>query len=125
MLVACHLVNLTTWEQASPALWRIRRLGIRRLAVADPSSLEDWLRPLGLWRRRSITLPRMADAWLRGRPRVYDDVLRMPGCGKYAGDSWAIFVEGRTDVEPSDGKLNWYLDRMKETANGCIPQRPA
>jgi len=56
----------------------------------------------------------MAKAWLQGRPTCYDDVLKFPGCGKYAADSWAIFVEGRTDVEPSDGKLNWYLDKLEE-----------
>jgi hypothetical protein len=41
----------------------------------------------------------------------------MPGCGKYAADSWAVFVEGRTDVEPDDGKLNWYIDRRRQDDN--------
>ncbi|KKK75781.1 hypothetical protein LCGC14_2870280 [marine sediment metagenome] len=38
----------------------------------------------------------------------------LPGCGKYAADSWAIFMEGRLDVEPNDGKLNWYLDKERQ-----------
>lgn len=114
MLVACSLVNLTNWETARPVHSKLRGLySIRRLADADPDELHDLLRPLGLWRRRSITLVLMAKAWLRERPEGYDDVLRLPGCGSYAADSWAIFVEGRTDVEPRDGKLNWYLDQLK------------
>lgn len=114
MLVACQLVNQTTWEQARPALRELmRRRTIRTLATTRPQHLHDLMRPLGLWRRRSIILPRMADTWLRGRPGGYDDVLRFPGCGKYAADSWAIFIEGRLDVEPRDGKLNWYLDRRQ------------
>lgn len=36
-------------------------------------------------------------------------MLRLSGCGRYASDSWAIFVEERRDVEPTDGKLKWYL----------------
>ena len=56
------------------------------LAGAEPEDLHDALRPLGLWRRRSIILPRFARAWLRRRPVTYDDVMRLPGCGKYAAD---------------------------------------
>jgi len=115
MLVACSLVNLTTWEQAEPAFRRLRTLGVEGLAAADPSSLHDLLRPLGLWRRRSVGLVRLAQAWLRSRPTCAKDVERLPSCGKYAADSWAIFVEGRTDVEPTDGKLGWYLERIKES----------
>ncbi len=115
MLVACSLVNQTTWEQARSALDEImRRHTIRSLARARPRQLHRVLKPLGLWRRRAIALPRMADAWLLGRPKCYDDVLAMPGCGKYAADSWAIFMEGRLDVEPNDGKLNWYIDRERQ-----------
>ena len=114
MLLACQLVNQTTWLQAGPAHRELMRWHtIRSLAAERPDTLHDLLRPLGLWRRRAIILPRMADAWLRRRPRTYDDVLALPGCGKYAADSWAIFVEGRTDVEPSDGKLNWYMDNLR------------
>ena len=44
------------------------------------------------------------------------DVLTLPGCGRYAADSWAIFVEGRLDVSPSDGKLNWYVETKVKKA---------
>ncbi len=115
MVVACQLVNLTTWTQAEPAFrWLLAtHLTPDVLATAAPETLHDALRPLGLWRRRAIILPRFALAWLQGAPRHYDDILNMPGCGKYAADSWAIFVDGRLDVEPNDGKLNWYLDKRK------------
>ena len=104
MLVACQLVNLTTWRQARPAFEWIRETAVEplNLSLADPPDLEDVLRPLGLWRRRAVMLPRFAGAWLRGRPETAEDVIRMPGCGRYAADSWAIFVERRFDVEPDD-----------------------
>lgn len=124
MLVACQLVNLTTWRQAEPAFRMIlaRHLTPGSLAAVDPASLERPLRPLGLWRRRSVMLPRFASAWLLGPPSTYDDVLAMPGCGRYAADSWAIFVEGRTDVRPDDGKLEWYLE--ERIRDGSIRERP-
>lgn len=111
MLAACSLVNLTTWEQARPALREVMwRHTIRSLAQADPSTLEEVLRPLGLWRIRSKRLVKMARAWLRERPKTYNDVMGFPGCGRYAADSWAIFMEHRYDIEPNDGKLNWFLE---------------
>ncbi len=116
MLLACQLVNRTTWRLARPAHEELMRLHtIRSLATERPEALHDLLRPLGLWRRRAIIVPRMADAWLRRRPSSYDDVLELPGCGRYAADSWGIFVEGNTDVEPDDGKLSWYMDKRRRT----------
>lgn len=114
MLVACSLVNLTTWQQAKPALEAIEaRYGCpEKLSRAHPGELHDVLRPLGLWRRRSISLVGLAARWLEVDPsRV--NIHSLPGCGKYAADSWAIFMEGRTDVEPSDGKLSWYLEQQR------------
>ena len=118
MIVACQLVNLTQWGgQAEPAFrWLLATyLTPEALADADPEDLHEAMKPLGLWRRRSTMLIRFAHAWSQGRPTCYDDVLKLPGCGKYAADSWAIFIEQRLDVQPKDGKLNWYIDRMKET----------
>jgi endonuclease III len=115
MLVACSLVNLTTWYQAKPALEAIlERYGTpEALARAAPEDLHDVMRPLGLWRRRSVTLVKLAARWLELPPgRV--NIMKLPGCGQYAADSWAIFVEGRTDVDPTDGKLSWYLRQLRE-----------
>ncbi|USN14433.1 endonuclease III [Janthinobacterium phage vB_JliS-Donnerlittchen] len=114
MLVACSLVNLTTWQQARPALDLLMARYPRPedLAAAQPEDLHDVLRPLGLWRRRAVSLVGLAVRWL-GLPAGRVNIQSLPGCGRYAADSWAIFVEGRTDVEPTDGKLSWYLSNLK------------
>lgn len=116
MLVACQLVNLTTWEQAKPAFAWLRRnyRDEHELAGAFEEDLHVPLQPLGLWRRRSSILLKFANAWIENPPKSYDDVMELPGCGKYAADSWAMFVEGRRDVQPKDGKLLWHLQRLKE-----------
>lgn len=116
LLVACSLVNLTTWEAAEPVYRQLRETYVDAtgLAAAREEDLHDTLRPLGLWRRRSKSLVRLANAWLQGPPTRAKDVLSLPGCGRYASDSWAIFVDGRTDVAVDDGKLGWYLTKLKE-----------
>jgi endonuclease III len=110
LLLACSLVNLTNWETAQPIhAGLMARYSIEEIAGLDPEALQEDLRPLGLWRRRSLSTVRLARAWLAGPPGRAADVLKLPGCGQYASDSFAIFIEGRTDVDPTDGKLNAYL----------------
>lgn len=114
MLVACQLVNMTSFDQAEHVLSRLRsEYTIDTLASARDEDLHEMLRPLGLWRRRSRSLIAMAQVWVIDPPKHAKDVLRLPGCGKYASDSWSIFVDGNLCVEPEDGKLNWYLERIK------------
>lgn len=117
MLVACALVNKTTWEQAEPAFLEMRGKwpGPEQLAKAHLGSLRRMLRPLGLWRQRSLRLRQLSELWLAwGPPTDSTEVLTLPGCGRYAADSWAIFIEGRQDVAPKDGKLSWYVETRME-----------
>jgi endonuclease III len=128
MLVACSLVNLTTWQQAQPALEALmaRYPTPGSLRLAKPDDLHPVLRPLGLWRRRAVSLVRLGQEWLRDPgPRGIMDIYRLPGCGKYAADSWAIFVEGRTDVDPTDGKLSWYLRTLRSRQNDPATPDPS
>lgn len=83
------------------------------LARADVRDVADALRRLGFQNRRAATLVAMAKAWTEGPPDTSDDVLRLPGCGRYAADSWAIFVEGKVVVDPSDHKLAWHQRRTR------------
>lgn len=113
MLAACLTVNRTSWEVAEGVLSRVRSLWPvpSCLAMANLQTLGRVLRPLGLWRARARNLRDMARVYARSPPATREDVLRLPGCGPYAADSWAIFVEGRRDVSPTDGKLNWWMTR--------------
>jgi endonuclease III len=118
MLVACSLVNRTTWDKARTVHSRLklRYKTAKGLAAAAPEDLHGALRPLGLWRQRSRVLVALAQSFYYWRPSTAEEVARLPGCGKYAADSWAIFIEGRTDVRPDDGKLRWYTRRRSCTS---------
>lgn len=115
MLIACSLVNLTSWAQAKPVIEQmLEESGGNPIwfTTVDPEWLEEMLQPLGLQKRRATMLPKLAMVWLEHPPRDHHDVSKMPGCGKYASDSWAIFVEGLTDVEPTDLNLIWYMNNV-------------
>lgn len=115
MLVGCILLNVTTRRQAEP-VWPelFRRWPTpEALAAADRDELGELLRPLGCWRRRAASLSTFSSEWcnLEGVP---EEVESLPGIGKYAGDSWRIFVLGHQDVEPTDKELRRYLALRSE-----------
>lgn len=143
MLVACILVNRTRWEQARSVHGRLvaecaDAVGLAKLPVPY---LEEMLRPLGLSQKRAENLAAFAyHARFLGRVRdrghftiAFDhvtrrDVLGLPGCGKYAADSWSIFVEGRTFLKGvTDKRLRQYQSEMRRrsrTSKSQKEQRP-
>ena len=115
MLVACSLVNQTTWRSAEPVFEKIRQTWPtpEELEKADPAVLYRMVQRLGFGKLRSVRLPAMAAYYLFVNPKKAEDVMKLPGCGKYAHDSWAIFVDGRMDVEPTDKELIAWLERKQ------------
>ena len=118
VLVCCVLLNRTSRQQVDC----IRDELFERwptpgaMARADTRELSILLHSLGFYNRRARTLVEMSKKWLETDPLV-DGVGHLPGVGKYASDSWAIFVQRRTDVEPTDKvliKTLCELDNMRE-----------
>lgn len=122
MLVACMLVNHTRWDVARDPFAEIwMKFGEPHfLAAADVPWLADQLRSLGFQYRRAETLVKLAAAWCVSPPKTCADVRKLPGCGKYAADSWKIFVQ-RKHVLPNeveDLKLKAYLEWRLRRARG-------
>jgi methyl-CpG-binding domain protein 4 len=113
MLVGCILVNRASWSQAEASHEELRRRWPTPfdLAAASPPDVEPVVAQVGFGRQRAARLVRFARDWCLHRPEDAGEVLRMHGCGRYAADSWAIFVEGRTDLTPSDHHLAAYLEK--------------
>lgn len=107
MLVACCLLNRTRGDQARPVLVSLfeRYPTPEAMAAARPCDLARRLRRVGLHRQRARTLRALSSSWADGER----DLAKLPGVGRYALDSWAIFQEGRRDVEPDDRVLRAYL----------------
>ncbi|KKN39006.1 hypothetical protein LCGC14_0747880 [marine sediment metagenome] len=91
------------------------------LSLADEGEVFEIVGRLGFGRQRSRSLVRTAADWIKwfeGRHEKREGRHvwgLLYGCGKYAADSWDIFVRGRTDVYPDDGVLELWLTRSSRT----------
>jgi len=70
----------------------------RRLSMATLGSIEQSLRPLGLWRKRAIVLGRLAEAVSqRGGhlPKERGEIEALPGVGQYVANAIELIRWGR------------------------------
>lgn len=108
LLIACIMLNLTNIKQARPVITEFFKKYPNPESVVN-SSVEDIaniVRPLGLYNRRAASIVKLSTAFNTRWNRVTD----LPGVGKYAADSYRIFVEGKIDVQPTDKKLIKYIE---------------
>jgi len=83
------------------------------LVRADCSTLEEALKPLGLYKKRSATLKRLADALVASDelPRTRAELEVLPGIGQYIASAVLLAIHGRP--EPLlDGNMARVLERF-------------
>lgn len=110
MLVCCILLNQTANTQVRKTLPALFEL------IPDPQSacgvnigdLQEIIRSTGFSKVKSDRIIGLSKKWILG----FTSVLELPGVGKYASDSWEIFVNNNLDVKPTDKKLLAYLERF-------------
>lgn len=103
LLVACMLLNQTSYKQVRGVIWKLfeRYPTAVALSNADETELSALIRPLGFHNRRAKSLRRMSCDFAAGKR-----IDELHGIGQYARDSYAMFVEGRADeTQPTDVKL--------------------
>lgn len=108
ILIACLMLNLTTRKQVDGVIHEFFRRwpDPASLEAAESSDVEDLIKPLGMWRKRTQTLLRFNREYTAGGWTTAKD---LHGCGKYADDAWRIFILGDWQaVKPSDHALNKY-----------------
>ena len=107
MMVCCMLLNRTTREQVD----RVRGELFRRwptpeaMANACQVQVSVVIRSLGFGNKRAMSLKRFSFEWTVGS---WTEVSELHGIGRYADDSWRMFVEGDRTVEPTDHVLGLY-----------------
>lgn len=101
VLVVCLLCNRVSGDRALPVARAVCAMGAADVGMARERYLARLVEPLGLQHSRARRLGALSRAWSAGERDPGD----LPGCGRYAREAHAIFVEGRLDFEPADHAL--------------------
>ncbi|KAH0695936.1 hypothetical protein KY289_013418 [Solanum tuberosum] len=116
VLVICMLLNCTTGVQVKRVVDEFFTLCPNAVAATEVAveDIEKLLRPLGLYTKRSLAIPRLSQEYLG---ETWTHVTQLHGIGKYAADAYAIFCTGKWDqVHPNDHMLTKYWEFLH--ANG-------
>ena len=113
ILVSCLMLNLTTRKQVDGVIYEFfnRWPTPGSLDGAELIEVQNMIKPLGMWRKRSDTLLRFNKEYLKGDWKSAKD---LHGCGKYANDAWLIFCKGEWETtQPNDHALTKYHNFLK------------
>jgi endonuclease III len=110
MLVCCILLNQTTNQQVRKVLDPLFKLipNPETCVKVDPLEIAKIIKSTGFYNIKSSRIQKLSKKWIEG----FNDPKELPGVGKYAMESWEIFVNKKTDFTPSDKKLKMYLDSL-------------
>ena len=110
MLVCCILLNQTTNQQVRKVLDPLFELmpNPETCVSVDPLKISEIIKPTGFYNIKASRIQKLSRKWMEG----FNDPRDLPGVGKYAMESWEIFVNKKTDFTPSDKKLKMYLDSL-------------
>lgn len=111
LLIGCILCNQTKGSHALPVLKKLFESypTIELLSDSVYDDLVKILRPLGFQNRRATTLIKFSKAWIIALENDYLNDL--PGVGKYAIDSYRLFVHNDWSIQPEDKELIAYMNR--------------
>lgn len=108
MTVACILLNQTSNQQVRKILGPLFEYikNASHTSTLDPLEIYPIIKSTGFGNIKSQRIVEMSKKWLFG----FENIQDLPGVGKYAKESWDIFVNGKTDFVPTDKKLKKYLE---------------
>jgi len=113
ILIVCLLLNQTSRKQVEPMIESFfeKWPDPESASNADEDEMRDLVRPLGMFNRRVKSIKKMSQQFMSG----FDNAIELYGCGKYADDTYRIFMKGEwRDVEPNDHALNDYHGYLRE-----------
>lgn len=111
-MVCCILLNRTSRKQVDKIRQELfnRYPNIQDLAHADLIELEYLLQPLGLYHQRALSLKIFARQFCNDKQLDYQ---KLRGIGKYALDSYRLFVMKDLTIQPNDKVLIDSLAKFK------------
>ena len=109
MLIGCIMLNQTHNSQVRRVIYDFFETYPNPQSITEESipDITNRLRPLGFYNRRAKSIFRFSQEYIN---KKFDHISELHGIGKYASDSYEIFINGNTNVEPTDKILLRYLD---------------
>ena len=109
MLVGCIMLNQTHNRQVRQVIYDFfdkypNPESITEAAIPD---ITERLRPLGFYNRRARTILKFSHEYIN---KQFEHISELHGIGKYASDSYEIFINGNTNVQVTDKILTRYLN---------------
>lgn len=108
MTVICILLNQTTNQQVRKVLPELFEIipDCTIASNAQENQIYDVIKSTGFGNVKARRIIQMSKKWTSG----FSKPEELPGVGKYALESWSIFVDCKTNFIPSDKKLKLYLE---------------
>jgi endonuclease III len=109
MLIGCIMLNQTGNKNVRQVIYSFfdRWPTPQSVVNADPDEIREHIRSLGFYNRRTTTIMRFSHEYIVKR---FNNACELYGIGKYANDSYEIFIKGNLNVEPTDKILIRYLN---------------
>lgn len=108
MLVGCIMLNQTSNKNVRQVIYSFfnRWPTPQSVVNADPNDIREHIRSLGFYNVRTNRIQRFSREYIEKR---FIRANELHGIGKYADDSYEIFIKGNTNVNPTDKILIRYL----------------
>lgn len=109
MLIGCIMLNQTSNRNVRQVIYSFfdKWPTPQSILNADPDLIREHIRPLGFYNRRTETIIRFSREYIE---KKFNRASELHGIGKYADDSYEIFIKGNLNVNPTDKILIRYLN---------------
>jgi len=117
IFIACVLLNRTKGKTVRPVVENLfsKWPTSESLSSAELEEVKNVIRPCGIHSRKAKIIKEIARIEAEGGKKL--DFLNLSGIGKYAVDSYRLFFEKDTTVEPKDAKLIERMNELKKERN--------
>lgn len=109
MLVGCIMLNQTSNKNVRQVIYTFfdRWPTPQSVVNAVTEDIVEHIRPLGFYNIRARRLQRFSHEYIT---KTFNSPSELHGIGKYATDSYEIFIRGNLNVDPTDKILLRYLN---------------
>jgi methyl-CpG-binding domain protein 4 len=109
MLIGCIMLNQTSNKNVRQVIYSFfdRWPTPQSVINANPIDIIEHIRPLGFYNVRTRRIQRFSHEYIT---KTFKSASELHGIGKYANDSYEIFINGNLNVNPTDKILLKYLN---------------